>query len=217
MKRGIVICEGQTEREFCTYVLAPYLIQYNVIIQTPVIKRSMGGIVKWSYLKKEIENHLMSSNVFVTTLIDYYGLYEKFNFPDWSNAEVIEDKVKRMETLELAMFNDVNSEIRHRYIPYLQLHEFEGLLFNDIKFFYEQIPADELVGVEELRNVFREYSNPELINNFKETSPSSRLKRIIKGYNKVVYGYYLASAIGIDNIRLKAPRFNQWVDRIIAI
>ena len=41
------------------------------------------------------------------------------------------------------------------------------------------------------------------------------LKRIIKGYNKTLYGHYFAEAIGVDQIRAKSPRFNQWIEKII--
>jgi hypothetical protein len=215
MKRIIIICEGETEREFCKNVLAPHLINFNIFIQAPLIKRSMGGVVKWSILKKEIETHLQEPKVLVTTLIDYYGLYQKYNFPHWFDGEKIADKNQRMDFLENAMKNDVNDEIRHRFLPYLQLHEFEGLLFNNIDLFYQQVPKNELIGIEELKKTFEDYENPEMINNNKETSPSRRLKRIIKGYNKPLYGHYFAEAIGIEQIRIKSPRFNNWINKII--
>lgn len=216
MKRVIIICEGETEREFSKNVLAPHLINQNIFIQAPLIKRSMGGIVRWSILKKEIETHLQESNVFVSTFVDYYGLYQKYNFPRWADGEKIVDKNNRMDFLENAMKDDIVDYSRHRFIPYLQLHEFEGLLFNDIQLFYEQVPKAELVGIEELKKTFNDYENPEMINNNRETSPSHRLKRIIKGYNKLLYGHYFAEAIGIEQIRAKSPRFNQWIERIIS-
>ncbi len=215
MKRVIIICEGETEREFCQKVLAPHLSHHNIFIQSPLIKRSMGGIVKWSILKKEIETYLLKPNVIVTMLIDYYGLYKKHNFPHWVDGEKIQDKNLRMDFLENAMKDDIAESARHRYIPYLQLHEFEGLLFNDIQLFYDQVPKDELIGINELEKTFADYDNPEMINNNQETSPSHRLKRIIKGYNKLLYGHYFAEAIGIEKIRAKSPRFNQWIEKII--
>lgn len=215
MKRVIIICEGETEREFCKNVLAPHLIHHNIYIQAPLIKRSMGGIVRWPILKKEIETHLLEPNAFVSTLIDYYGLYQKLNFPQWIEGERIIDKNSRMEFLENAMKEDVSDKFRYRFIPYLQLHEFEGLLFNDIQLFYDQVPKAELVGIAELERTFVDFDNPEMINNNRETSPSHRLKRIIKGYNKPLYGHYFAEAIGIDQIRAKSPRFNFWVEEII--
>jgi hypothetical protein len=175
----------------------------------------MGGIVKWDILKREIETHLQEPNVVVTTFIDYYGVYQKHSFPNWEEAERIVDKNKRMDFLENAMKMSIAESIRHRYIPYLQLHEFEGLLFNDIQIFHEQVPKAELVGLTELQKTFEDYDNPEMINNSKETSPSHRLKRIIKGYNKPLYGHYFAEAIGINRIREKSPRFNEWITKII--
>jgi hypothetical protein len=167
------------------------------------------------YFKKEIETHLQEPNVIVTTLIDYYGLYQKYNFPNWNQGEIIIDKNARLDFLEEGMKQDISDEFRHRFIPYLQLHEFEGLLFNDIQFFYDQVPKAELVGLAELKKTFADYDNPEMNNNNRETSPSHRLKRIIKGYNKPLYGHYFAEAIGIKQIRAKSPRFNQWVEKII--
>jgi hypothetical protein len=216
MKRVIIICEGETEQEFCKNILLPHLMPHNIFIQSPLIKKTMGGIVQWSILKKEIENHLLEPNVIVSTLIDYYGLYKKHNFPRWTEGERIIDKNSRMDFLENAMKEDISDAIKYRYIPYLQLHEFEGLLFNDIQIFFDQVPQDELVGITELKKTFEDYDNPEMINNNRETSPSHRLKRIIKGYNKPLYGHYFAEAIGIEQIRAKSPRFNQWVQKIIS-
>lgn len=215
MKRVIIVCEGETEREFCKNVLAPHLFRHNVFIQSPLIKRSMGGIVRWSILKKEIETHLREPGVIVSTLIDYYGLYKKHNFPLWLDGEKIENKNDRMNFLENAMKEDITQALRYRYIPYLQLHEFEGLLFNNIQLFYEHVPKAELIGIDELKKTFADYDNPEMINDKPETSPSYRLKRIIRGYNKPLYGHYFAEAIGIEKIRAKAPRFNQWAEKII--
>lgn len=212
MKRIIIVCEGQTEQVFCDRTLGPYMLAKGYHVQAPTIKSSKGGIVKWETLKKQIETHLKSEpNAFVTTFIDYYGLYEKFEFPGWANAELIVNKADRMNWLETSMKLEIPEELRNRFVPYMQLHEFEGLLFNDIQIFYDQIPAEDLIGVLELTNTFRDNINPEMINNSRNTAPSKRLSRIISGYNKVVYGDILAEAIGLTRIRNKSPRFNNWI------
>lgn len=175
----------------------------------------MGGIVKWGILKKEIEIYLREKDVFVTMLIDYYGLYSKYHFPGWEESSGIADKNNRMDFLEESMQNDIKESVRHRFIPYLQLHEFEGLLFNDINIFYEQVPKEELIDIAELKQTFKDYpDNPEMINNNPKTSPSHRLQRIISGYNKILYGHYFAEAIGLDRIRNKSPRFHEWMNLI---
>ncbi len=215
MKRIIIICEGPTEQVFCQRTLQPYLIGKGISIQTPLVKHSNGGIVRWEILKKQIEIHLKTdTSAVVTTLIDYYGLYSKFGFPDWEKSEQIPDANEKMDSLENGMQKDITDKFHHRFIPYIQLHEFEGLLFNDINIIHEQIPPDDLVGIDELEQTFSDYENPELINNKKETAPSKRLSRIINGYSKVVYGDILAEAIGMQRIREKSPRFNNWIKKL---
>lgn len=215
MKRVIIICEGETEKEFCNTILTPYFAKKDIFIQSPLIKKSMGGIAKWSELKKQITLHLTNdSKAFVTTLIDYYGLYSKYNFPSWNEAEKCPNKNERMEILENGMYESIDETVRYRYIPYLQLHEFEGLLFNEMEIFHEQIPKNDLIGIDELTQTFTQFSNPEMINNNRETSPSHRLQRIIFGYNKIVYGNILAEAIGLEKIRAKSPRFNEWINKL---
>lgn len=215
MKRIIIICEGQTEQEFCSKILAPHFASMGIYLYYTLISKSKGGIVKWSELKKEIILFLKrDSSVIVSTLIDYYGITQKHKFPNWDKANNENDKNIRMQILEKAMSEDIEEKYRNRYIPYIQLHEFEGLLFNDIKFFLQNIPSADIVGYDELRNIFVQYSNPELINDNKETSPSNRLKRIIRGYNKLIHGIILAESIGLSRIREKADRFNNWINKL---
>jgi hypothetical protein len=214
MKRAIIICEGHTEKEFCNNLLSKYFDGKNISIQSLLINKT-GGNVKWSRLKPEILRHLKhEKDVSVTTLIDYYGLKAKQHFPKWDEALKINDKNKKMDFLEDAMRKDIEEPFRNRYLPYIQLHEFEGLLFNDIQIFYEQIPKKDLVKEDELKQTFRDFPNPEMINDSSQTAPSKRLARIIKGYDKIVYGHYLAEAIGLDNIRKKCFRFNNWLNQI---
>ncbi len=215
MKRLIMICEGPTEQAFAKTNLQVHFLHNNIILQTPLIKASRGGIVKWAKLKEQIEIHLKSEpNVLVTTFIDYYGVYAKDNFPNWYAAQTILDLNARMNALEQSMLDDIDAALQHRFIPYLQLHEFEGLLFNEIDIFYNQIPVEDIVGKTELEKTFADYTNPEMINSSKKDAPSHRLTRIIRGYNKVVYGDIISEAIGLTRIRAKSPRFNNWISKL---
>lgn len=209
MKRLIVICEGQTEIEFCKDVLFKHFFNKKIVIQTPLIKKSGGGIVTWATLKKQIELHLREKDVFVTTFIDYYGIPDNYNYPSWDASKKIIDRNSRMDFLENAMKNSVN---QNRFIPYIQLHEFEGLLFNNIDIFDQNFNPSELNTRQELVNILNTYPNPELINDSPINAPSKRLKRIIFGYSKIVFGSILAEEIGLNNIRQKSPRFHNWID-----
>ena len=93
MKRIIIICEGETEIEFCNKILSPYFIDRNIFIQPALIKKSQGGIVKWESIKSQVLKHLKNdTTAFVTTFIDYYGLHAKYNFPNWDESHKIADK-----------------------------------------------------------------------------------------------------------------------------
>jgi hypothetical protein len=150
----------------------------------------------------------------VTTFIDYYGIKPKHLFPAWGLCMQIPDKSKRIDALEYAMQDDIQDSLRYRFIPYIQLHEFEGLLFNAIDVFDRNIPAENFNDREELERIIEKYPNPELINDTPENSPSHRLQRIIQGYNKAIDGPILASEIGLEHIRAKSPRFNKWIEAL---
>lgn len=214
MKRIIIICEGETEQEFCKKILSNYFSPQGIFLSAPKIKASHGGIVHWNNIKQQISNHLRTeTDAYVTTFIDYYGIEDRHEFPSWQQLKDILDKYQRIQLIEQSMKADIDSTISNRFLPYIQLHEFEGLLFNNLDTFKFTIPPSEL-NIEELQSVLNTYNNPELINSGKDTSPSHRLSKIIKGYNKVVYGNILAENIGLTRIRSKCPHFNAWINQI---
>lgn len=215
MSRVIVICEGETEQEFCKKTLSEHFSQKGIEIVAPLIKKSNGGIVSWNKLKKQIETTLLSEHdAIVTLLIDYYGLRSELGFPQWEEAEKIVDKNERMSFLEAHMKTDVDEALRYRFVPYVQLHEFEALLFCNADVYKQVIPEPDLVGWQELEQTILINPNPEMINTKKETSPSHRLERIIRGYNKVVYGNIIAESIGLNAIKKKCPRFSNWIESL---
>ena len=210
-KRLIIICEGQTEQQFCKEVMSKYFTEKKISIYLPLIKKSGGGIVHWEHLKKQIENHLKhEKKAHVTTLIDYYGIQEKHKFPKWSESKKISDCSKRMDFLEEAMGDCIKNS---RFTPYLQLHEFEGLLFNNIEAFEEGFGEAEYEK-KEIENIIERFPNPERINDGKDTAASKRLLKHIPGYDKVIYGSLLAQSIGLPQIRAKSPRFDGWVRKL---
>jgi hypothetical protein len=218
MKRIIIICEGPTEQEFCKDVLQPHFNVKEIYLHYPTIKKSGGGIVAWNVLKKQIENHLaQDKEAIVTTLIDYYGIHDKHEFPQWGDANKIVNKNNRMTFLESSMGASLSDNINNRFIPYIQLHEFEGLLFNDIIIFNNNIPPQDFINKIELEQTIINNANPELINDTSQNAPSYRLARLIKGYNKIVYGAILAESIGLTKIRSKSPRFNDWITKLESI
>lgn len=216
MKRLIIICEGETEQQFCKDVLYNHFFSRDIVIETPLIKKSMGGIVAWEHIKSQILLHL-KEDVTVTLLIDFYGIKDYHNFSKWAESKTIVNKIDRMTFLENAMKEEIDDRVRFRFIPYIQLHEFEGLLFNNIETFKNIIPENEFTNIRELETTINSNINPELINDGATTAPSKRLERLILGYNKIVYGAVLAEEIGLERIRAKAVRFNDWIAKLESI
>jgi hypothetical protein len=215
MARIIIIGEGQTEQAFCNDVLQPYFNPRGIYIQNPVIKKTMGGIANWEALKHQIETHLrQDTTAFVSTLIDYYAIYPHHQYPGWVRAELLANKIACMENLENGMYNDIHANLQRRFIPYIQLHEFEGLLFSDIRVFDNSFEPDEFLDYDYLRETIDEHDNPEMINKGNLTAPSKRLDRIIRGYRKVIHGSLLAHDIGLMTIRAKCQRFNSWIMKL---
>lgn len=218
MKRIVIICEGETEQEFCNKILTPYLASKCIYVYAPLIKHTHGGIVKWTILKKQIESNLFQdSKAYVTLFVDYYGITEEHNFPLWNDAHKIVNKIERIKLLEKGMCEDVNEELNLRFIPYMQLHEFESLLFCDANAVIDTIDDDELNDKDDFIALVDNNPNPEMINNSKVTSPSHRMEKYITGYNKIVYGNIIAENIGIDNMRKKCVHFNEWIKAIESI
>ncbi|MFL0683237.1 MAG: DUF4276 family protein [Algoriphagus aquaeductus] len=214
MKRLVIVCEGPTEQEFVRDVLQPHFLPKEIYIQSPLIKKSGGGIVPWETLKSQIQSHLREGESFVTTLIDYYGIPDRYNYPGWQASKQIPDRSVRMDFLEQEMLMDIETNLRQRFLPYYQLHEFEGLLFNNIASFEATFEPSEFKDKRELISILNQYHNPELINDNPNTAPSKRLDRLIEGYNKIVYGSILAENIGMHNLRHKSPRFNNWIHKL---
>ena len=66
----------------------------------------------------------------------------------------------------------------------------------------------------DIQTVIDEFDNPELINEGDQTAPSKRLKAIIPGYQKVLYGNTIALENGFQVVLDKCPRFNGWIKRL---
>lgn len=110
--------------------------------------------------------------------------------------------------------NGINTR---NFIPYIQLHEFEALLFSSDEGF--EFQYDNVQIIRNLNDVRNRYPNPENINDSPITAPSKIIERILKDagekYVKTSDGENIATIIGIDKILEMCPRFNNWVNILI--
>lgn len=216
MKRLIIVCEGPTENEFCLEVLTPVLLKSDIYVEAPLIKKSNGGIVSWPNIKRQIETHLHEGDASVSMLVDYYGIKDSYNFPGWKESKNIPSLSERWKFLCENMKADISQELANRFIPYIQIHEFESLLFSDISVFNEIFDKTEM-DFSILEKAIHEFDNPEDINSRPTLAPSKRLISAIPVYEKVLFGNYIASATGLSKIMNRCPLFNQWVTSLMSI
>ena len=101
--------------------------------------------------------------------------------------------------------------------PYLQLHEFEALLFSDPKKFGERFDRHS-TGISRLVQI-AEQSNPELIDDGNESAPSKQIIREIPEYgpDKASSGPIVAERIGLPTLRAKCQHFAEWLNKLEAL
>ena len=105
--------------------------------------------------------------------------------------------------------------IHERFVfPYVQMHEFEGLLFSDVGTFERVIPG---APIDDLRSIRAAFDRPEDINDDPNTVPSKRIRQLIPMYRKRLHGPGVAGEIGLDAIRSECPRFDGWLHRLEAL
>lgn len=211
MKRLIVVCEGPTEQEFCRDTIAPYLSRHSILVEEPLIKQSNGGMVSWPAIRLQLLSHLHESGAYVTTMFDYYGIKDSYAFPKWTEGKTIDRHEERVCFLEEAMKENIGYKFAPHFIPHLQLHEFEAMLFSNIEVFPRNYAKSDL-DMGKLKSIVQDFPNPEDINNSPSTAPSKRILDAVKGYDKVLDGNFLAKEIGINTIMAKCPHFKQWIE-----
>ena len=216
MKRLVFIVEGETEEAFVNTILRPYFQGcglYNPV-QCFKIKHTQGGMHKYSYVRNDVLNTIYEHDVIVTTMFDLYAL--PHSFPGYEESQTIEDHLKRVVFLEAKMKEDLELNQNRQfnnYIPYIQLHEFEALVFSSASGF-EALFEDNEMNYKGIRDVIETFPNPEDINDSPETAPSKRMQKLIQGYNKVAYGISLIEYTGIDIILRKCPHFREWIEML---
>ncbi len=218
MKRLLIVVEGDTEKEFIDKVLSPYLYAKGLqSVDCFKIKHTKGGLTKYRHLKTDLINCVYENNVLVSTLIDFYALPK--DFPKYEAANAFVNKAERLTFLEQAIVEDLETEKGTSFpnlFPYIQLHEFEALVFSSIDSI-RALYSENDAKLNEIEQVMATYPNPEDINDSPQTAPSKRLKnnQLIMGYNKINDGIMIIEETGIDTILSKCPRFRRWVETLI--
>ena len=217
MTRVSVIVEGPTERLFVQEVLAPVLWSRGIYL-TPTIlgvPGHKGGRTNYVRVRKDVLRQLKEDRTACcSTMLDFYGLGKGFpGTPLPSNLSSVETVIQ----LEQAMKEDIVAEVPDlrpdvRFLPYLQLHEYEGLLFSNPEAFANSISHSHLT--KQFDAIRQSFPTPEDIDDSPDTAPSKLVSRLCPSYNKVLDGTRAASAVGIEAMRHECPHFRDWVESL---
>ncbi len=222
MARLYLFAEGPTEQTFADTVLKPHLASVGVYLHPPVLiaharkkgKVHRGGGRKYMPMKNDILRFLAQEkggDVFFTTMIDLYAIHA--GFPGLEEAEKLRNvPQQRVESLETSFGEDIGDS---RFVPYIQLHEYEAYLFSEPKWF-EYFYDDHAKQIAALQNISAAHATPELIDDGQHTAPSKRIIAELPDYEdaKAAVGPQVAELIGLDSIRSKCPHFAEWLARL---
>lgn len=216
MSRVLVFVEGSTELTFVREIVAPHLSQFG-LTATPTLagKPGSGGVPPFSRLLGEVVALLRNdSNIICTTMFDFYGMPS--NWPQRVEAATVSSHQQKALLVENGVAEAVYREMgrsfnRNRFIPYVQMHEFEALLFSDPPVLGETM---QLHSAKALYKIVETFEHPELINDHPDSAPSKRLIQIKPGYQKILHGNIAAKRIGLQQMREKCPHFSAWIEQL---
>lgn len=212
----VVLVEGPTEKIFIADIVVPHLAAKGVYITPIIISKpgQKGGDVKFARVKNDIGLHLKQRpDTYLTLFVDYYGIKNDWpGYDDSKSQGTPEGKAAAMlaatKTEVNAIFGEFNSE--NRFIPYVSMYEFEGMLFSET----EKLAKTLQVPKEKIDAILTECGEPEHINDSPHTAPSKRIENLSARFKKTTTGIAIARAIGLQTIRERCPLFNKWLTAI---
>jgi hypothetical protein len=219
MIRLNIVVEGHSEEQFVRDILGEYLAQKGIYVCARRVKTGRksgkdyrGGVTTYAKIKNDVLRWLAEDNTaYLSTFFDLYRL--PHDFPQFKEAQKQQEPLQRVNGLETAFEND----IKHKnFLAYIQLFEFEGLLFSDVQVIDECITLtlDAPSQLEKLHDIRSQYPTPEHINDGANSAPSKRLGILYPYYDKVLHGSLISEAIGLKKLRQECQHFDQWVSRL---
>ncbi len=220
--RLLVHVEGQTEETFVNEVLGPHLLTKGYtsisarIVGNARLRSRRGGIRAWPAVKSDIVRHLKEDpGCGATTMVDYYRLPASGERAWPGRAEGAGKSTSEKASLvEHSLLNEIMSESgssfdQNRFVPFVTMHEFEGLLFSECAAFAAAICRTELAA--EFAAIRNNFTTPEDINDSEMTAPSKRVENLIPNYEKPLLGVLAALEIGLPRMRSECPHFHEWL------
>ena len=227
MTRLLIHVEGETEEAFVNEVLASHLYGCGYtkvsarLVGNARQRDRRGGIRAWSAVRKDILHHLKEDAACLsTTMVDFYALPQTGDraWPGRAQAAQLAFAAKAHaveSALQADICHDLGAGVEDcRFVPYVMMHEFEGLLFSDAAKLGLGIGRPDLAP--KFQAIRDQFATPEEINDSPLTAPSKRILNLFPRYEKPLMGTLAVLEIGLDAIRQECPLFRGWLERLEA-
>jgi hypothetical protein len=220
-----LLAEGKCELLFAKSPIAEHLGARQVFVHPVKVltskdnrasKQYRGGVVSYKQVKADllrfVKRDAHKPAAWLTTMIDLYALPS--DFPGYAHSKTIVNPHQRVAYLEQEFAKDIAFP---RFIPYIELHEFEALLFarpQALGEYYSDPRHD--AAVQSLVQVAAGFANAELINDGDQTAPSKRIIAAVPEYEreKATVGPQVSLKIGLPRLREQCPHFDTWLGRL---
>ena len=215
-----ITAEGQTEERYVNRALVPHLGNiHQVVADVRPVKTGRkrgrdyrGGLLVYETAKLDILNWMKEDkkpDAWFTTMFDLYALPS--DFPGQAEACAKADPYEKVLILEDALKHEFEHQ---RFIPYIQLHEFEALVLADP----QKLDWEYLEHNTAICNLVALVAgkNPEEINEGRDSAPSKRIIAEIPLYErqKATVGPVVAEKIGLTTLRQKCRHFREWIEKM---
>jgi hypothetical protein len=221
--RLFVYAEGVSEEFFVNRQLRPHLRLHGWNNVIPIgaatsldPQGQRGGLSNWPAVESDLRalflQHPGPEFVF-TTLWDYYRTPDAF--PGIISARAAGDGADLGAIVEAALAAHFQEA---RFIPYVQMHEFEALVLASLEGLKRLYPMHQ-PGIEALQATCQLVGNCEAINDGPQTHPAQRIDEVIPGFlqRKEDDGPIAMREVGLETIRAACPRFHHWLERLEAL
>lgn len=224
MKYLNIIVEGSSEEVFVNEVLVKHFASLNIFVSARKIKTgwdrlnnkpSKGGLLKYIKFRNDvlrwIESDRNQPQFWYTSMLDLYAFPKDELSPYNPTIQSISDPYRKIFALETAIAQDINHP---KFIPYVQLHEFEAFLLVEPDRLIAMYP-NEQTGINRLKRDIGD-KRPEEINESQQTAPSKRIIKYLPDYEgqKAQVGPLVAEDIGLTALRSNCSHFNDWITKL---
>jgi hypothetical protein len=226
MARLLIHVEDQTEEGFVNEVLRDHLVSKGYhsvdarIVGNARLRQRRGGIRPWPSVRADIVNHLLEDpGCIATTMVDYYALPQEGpgGWPGRAESNRLSSIREKARRVQDAVGEDLVARMgggfdAKRFVPFVVMHEFEGLLFSDCA------ALSRCIGRSDLERSFQQirdgFATPEEINDSPDTAPSKRVEALVPSYDKPLFGVLAILGIGLRRIREECPHFDDWLTEL---